>query len=301
VEADPSGGQSGDLQRPLTGVVRAARWLPAAELVATLEGDYTIGLTVSDGVETSESPKGPAHRDLRAPGALNRGSRRLRLVKPEGRSAARRDSGTRTIGVTQVTTPRHRRRHKSSTAAPLRCPATCRPCSPGPWWRTRPPQRRPVEPHRRRSPPRQARRRSFGGRLHHRPHRERRDSASRPPSKPCSPARGPRRPEPRPERVVTPSGSSESRRVWRSQAATTTAKRSPRRGRRGARGAPTDRFGVRLPSPALGAQHVQPHPHPRRTNPGAGPRRRGRGLGRAARLGGRPRAHALPRPRGGHS
>jgi hypothetical protein len=28
--------------------------LPAAELVATLEGDYTLGLTVSDGVETSE-------------------------------------------------------------------------------------------------------------------------------------------------------------------------------------------------------------------------------------------------------
>ena len=41
---DPSGGQS-----TLTGVD-----LPAAELVATLEGDYTIGLTVSDGVETSE-------------------------------------------------------------------------------------------------------------------------------------------------------------------------------------------------------------------------------------------------------
>ncbi|MCK6522497.1 hypothetical protein L6R49_13780, partial [Myxococcota bacterium] len=41
---DPSGGQS-----TLSGVD-----LPAAELIATLEGDYTIGLTVSDGVESSE-------------------------------------------------------------------------------------------------------------------------------------------------------------------------------------------------------------------------------------------------------
>lgn len=41
---DPSGGQS-----TLSGLD-----LPAAELVATLEGDYTIGLTVSDGVESSE-------------------------------------------------------------------------------------------------------------------------------------------------------------------------------------------------------------------------------------------------------